>query len=66
MRGTSFHHLLNDVRHDHARRYLADSTIDMKEVAFLVGYADQNSFYRAFRIWEGDTPAKWRTQHLKN
>ena len=64
--GTSFNHLLNDVRHDHARRYLADSTIDMKEVAFLVGYADQNSFYRAFRIWEGDTPAKWRTQHLKN
>jgi len=64
--GTSFNHLLNVIRHDNARRYLADSKIDVNEVAFLIGYADQNSFYRAFRMWEGETPAKWRTQHLKN
>src|SRR5699024_458646 len=55
--GTSFNHLLNVIRHDNARRYLADSKIDVNEVAFLIGYADQNSFYRAFRMWEGETPA---------
>ncbi|OMF22700.1 AraC family transcriptional regulator [Paenibacillus sp. FSL H8-0548] len=60
---TSFKHLLTQARHEQAREYLADPTIDIKEVAFLIGYEDQNSFYRAFRLWEGDTPSNWRTEH---
>lgn len=64
--GTSFKHLLTQVRHELARDYLADPSLDIKEVAFLIGYEDQNSFYRAFRIWEGDTPSNWRIQHLGN
>lgn len=62
--GTSFKHLLTQVRHELARKYLADPSFDIKEVAFMIGYEDQNSFYRAFRIWEGDTPSNWRTEHL--
>lgn len=62
--GTNFKHLLTQVRHEQARAYLADPSLDIKEVAFLIGYEDQNSFYRAFRIWEGDTPSNWRTEHL--
>ena len=27
---------------------------------FLVGYEDPNSFYRAFRLWTGETSANWR------
>ncbi len=61
---TSFKHLLTQARHEQAREYLADPTLDIKEVAFLIGYEDQNSFYRAFRLWEGDTPTHWRTEHL--
>lgn len=61
---TSFKHLLTEARHEQAREYLADPTLDIKEVAFLIGYEDQNSFYRAFRLWEGDTPTNWRTEHL--
>ncbi|GED31723.1 hypothetical protein BCE02nite_28640 [Brevibacillus centrosporus] len=34
------------------------------EVAFLIGYEDQNSFYRAFRLWEGDTPSNWRSAYF--
>lgn len=64
--GTSFKHLLTEVRHEQARDYLSDPSLDIKEVAFLIGYEDQNSFYRAFRLWEGDTPSNWRTQHLGN
>ncbi len=60
--GTSFKNLLTQVRHEQAREYLADLTLDIKEVAFLIGYEDQNSFYRAFRIWEGDTPSNWRAE----
>ncbi|WP_410768807.1 helix-turn-helix domain-containing protein [Fontibacillus sp. BL9] len=61
---TSFKHLLSEARHEQAREYLADPSLDIKEVAFLIGYEDQNSFYRAFRLWEGDTPSQWRTEHL--
>lgn len=62
--GTSFKHLLIQVRHEQAREYLADPSLDIKEVAALIGYEDQNSFYRAFHLWEGDTPSNWRTNHL--
>lgn len=62
---TSFKHLLSEARHEQARAYLADPSLELKEVAFLIGYEDQNSFYRAFRQWEGDTPTQWRTDHLE-
>ncbi|GMX60552.1 AraC family transcriptional regulator [Paenibacillus elgii] len=62
---TNFKHLLTQARHEQAREYLADPSLDIKEVAFLIGYEDQNSFYRAFRLWEGDTPSSWRNEHLR-
>ena len=62
---TSFKQLLTQARHEQAREYLADPELEIKEVAFLVGYEDQNSFYRAFRLWEGDTPANWRSEYLR-
>ena len=62
--GRSFKHLLAEVRQEQARMYLTDTALDIKEVAFLMGYEDQNSFYRAFRQWEGVTPSHWRTEHL--
>ncbi|WP_169082005.1 AraC family transcriptional regulator [Paenibacillus sp. PL91] len=61
---TSFKNLLTQARHEQAREYLADPSLDIKEVAFLIGYEDQNSFYRAFRLWEGVTPSNWRTEHF--
>lgn len=62
--GTTFKQLLNQARHEQAREYLANPELNIKEVAFLVGYEDQNSFYRAFRLWEGDTPSNWRSALL--
>ncbi|GJM79495.1 AraC family transcriptional regulator [Paenibacillus timonensis] len=62
--GTTFKQLLNQARHEQARAYLANPELNIKEVAFLVGYEDQNSFYRAFRLWEGDTPSNWRSALL--
>ncbi|MGO4542502.1 helix-turn-helix domain-containing protein [Paenibacillus sp. 2TAB19] len=61
---TSFNNLLTEARHEQSREYLADLSLDIKEVAFLIGYEDQNSFYRAFRNWEGDTPSNWRAEHF--
>ncbi|WP_405110301.1 helix-turn-helix domain-containing protein [Paenibacillus sp. FSL K6-1217] len=62
---STFKQLLAEVRQEQAREYLADPSLDLKEVAFLIGYEDQNSFFRAFRHWEGDTPSQWRAEHLK-
>ncbi|GAA5116558.1 AraC family transcriptional regulator ligand-binding domain-containing protein [Luteolibacter yonseiensis] len=58
--GSSFRQLLNETRHELAREYLGDESIEIIEAAFLVGYEDPNSFYRAFRSWEGTTPGEWR------
>lgn len=41
---TSFKLLLTQARHEQARKYLVDPSLDIKEVAFLIGYEDQNSF----------------------
>ena len=52
--------LLDDVRRRSARRLLADTDLAPAEVAFLLGFEEQNSFSRAFHAWEGTTPARWR------
>lgn len=62
--GTSFRQLLNDTRRELVREYLSNPSVEITEAAFLVGYEDPNSFYRAFRSWEGTTPAEWRAEHL--
>ncbi|SDE16599.1 AraC-type DNA-binding protein [Paenibacillus sp. UNCCL117] len=58
--GESFKRLLAKTKREMAFAYLANPALEIKEVAFLVGYEDQNSFYRAFRLWTGETPASWR------
>ncbi len=58
--GTTFRQLLNQTRHELVQEYLADESVEIAEAAFLLGYEDVNSFYRAFRSWAGKTPAEWR------
>ncbi|HKT89656.1 MAG TPA: AraC family transcriptional regulator [Candidatus Sulfotelmatobacter sp.] len=58
--GSSFQRVLDDARHQLARRYLNNSVLELNEAAYLLGYEDGNSFVRAFRTWEGVPPARWR------
>jgi AraC-like DNA-binding protein len=58
--GLNFQRLLSETRHELACEYLVDPTLDIIEVGFMLGYEDQNSFYRAFRVWERQTPSAWR------
>lgn len=60
--GTSYRHLLDDARAAMGRALLTDPANGIDEVACLLGYQDTRSFYRAFREWEGVTPARWREQ----
>nr|WP_315381247.1 AraC family transcriptional regulator [uncultured Sphingomonas sp.] len=61
--GTSFKELLVEARQATCRHLLADIAVQIDEVAYLLGYQDTRSFYRAFKDWEGVTPATWRHRH---
>ena len=61
--GGSFQQLLGDARRELGRDYLTQPDVELKEVAYLLGYDDANSFHRAFRAREGTTPARWRAVH---
>lgn len=61
--GTSFQRLVQDVRRELARMYLAEKRVEFSEAAFLLGYEDTNSFFRAFHEWEGASPGAWRVRH---
>lgn len=59
----TFQQLVEDTRREMAHHYLRHSAVELNETAFLLGYEDANSFFRAFHGWEGTTPGEWRTKH---
>ncbi len=62
--GTSFKMLLAGVREQLARHYISHSDLPYNQIAFLLGYQDPNSFFRAFHAWTGMTPDAARVQAL--
>jgi len=60
--GASLSAILDAVRHELALRHLAERRLSIAEVAFLLGYEELSSFYRAFRRWTGTTPGDFRAQ----
>lgn len=54
--GTTFQKVLDELREELARYYLSTSSYSTAEIAFLLGYEEPNSFFRAFRTWTGQTP----------
>ena len=58
--GTTFRSLLSQARRDLGRQLLFARDRSINEVAYLLGYQDANAFHRAFRKWEGVSPARWR------
>jgi AraC-like DNA-binding protein len=63
--GVSFQQLLADARRELARHYLMQPSLELNETAYLLGYGDPNSFFRAFHEWEGTSPGQWRAQNLQ-
>jgi len=57
---TTFELVLDDVRHEAARRYLTMTDLPMSQIAALVGFAEQSTLSRAVRRWEGQTPREVR------
>ena len=55
--------LMEEARRELAQHYLLHSSLELNETAYLLGYEDANSFFRAFHQWEGTSPGEWRTVH---
>src|SRR5712691_10450909 len=64
--GITFQRLLEEARRELARHYLLHSSRELNETAYLLGYEDANSFFRAFHHWEGTSPEQWRVLQRKS
>jgi AraC-like DNA-binding protein len=58
--GVSYHRVVEEARRDMASHYLLRSSLELAEIAYLLGYEDANSFVRAFSRWQGMPPGRWR------
>ena len=61
--GATFQQLIQQSRRELARHYLLHSTLELNETAYLLGYEDAHSFFRAFQGWEGTPPGEWRARN---
>lgn len=58
--GTKFQTLVDDVRCEFSRRYLARKSLNLGEVSTLVGFNDTSAFFKAFKRWTGKAPGEYR------
>lgn len=60
---TTFSDLLDDVRRSLAIEHVAQGTLSLSEIAFLLGFAQAAGFHRAFKRWTQQTPSEYRDRH---
>lgn len=58
--GTSYRDLLEDTRRSLAEQYIAERSYNLAQIAYLLGFADQSNFTRAFKRWTGMSPSDYR------
>jgi len=57
--GTTFAELLDEVRADVAKHYVATGQLPLTRIALLLGFSDQSAFNHAFRRWFQRSPTEW-------
>jgi len=62
--GSSFHELLDEVRFQLAREYLAETSLPLSEVSWLLGYTEPGNFSHAFNRWCGMSPRAFRKHKM--
>jgi AraC-like DNA-binding protein len=59
---TSFLKLVDDTRRELAEQYLGWLHLSLAQAAYLLGFADQRSFFRACKRWFKLSPGQYRNQ----
>lgn len=59
-RGTTFQRVVDELRMEMAKAHLADSSLAISEIAYLLGFSEPSAFHRAFRRWTGQSVSAWR------
>ncbi|WP_315805326.1 AraC family transcriptional regulator [Bradyrhizobium sp. SZCCHNS3002] len=60
--GISFSDLVDETRRELAQRHLADQRLSLTDIGYLLGYADQSTFFRASNRWFGESPGEYRAR----
>jgi AraC-like DNA-binding protein len=58
--GTTYRHLLDQVRKELALDYLKRPEMTMFDIAFLLGFSEQSTFNHAFKRWTGSSPKEYQ------
>lgn len=58
--GFTYGQLIEEVRMKLASQWLCDTTLPIKEIAYLLGFSEASNFQRAFKRWANDTPLQHR------
>jgi len=56
----AFQELLDQVRAEHATRYLQNTRLPLSSIAYMIGFNDASNFRRAYRKWTGHSPKEVR------
>jgi len=59
---TSFNQLVKDIQKIMTFNYLEAKELSIDEIAYLVGYTELSSFYRAFKKWTGKTVSQYQKE----
>lgn len=60
--GTTFQKILDDTRRDLAQQYFALQRYSAGEIAYMLGFTDQGTLFRASRRWFGVSPKQYQAR----
>ncbi|QYF92519.1 AraC family transcriptional regulator [Massilia sp. PAMC28688] len=60
--GTTFQKVLDDTRRELAQQYFAQQRYSVGEIAYMLGFADQGTLFRACRRWFAVSPRQYQSR----
>ena len=60
--GVTYKQMINDLRLGMAKDYLKQPGLSIKEIAYLLSYAEPSTFIRSFKLRTGKTPNTFRSE----
>jgi len=64
--GATFQQLMEDARREFGSALSANSSLELNETAYLLGYEDANPSFVPSITGKAQSPGEWRTSHAKS